>query len=168
MNQDCVSARYFGWSGASIWTSERTRCGLPVILRVRSSIAFIVRVVGRSRIVKQLVLPADGQDIGMFGDDPERIEALRPGNAERIVGAQPAIGIMKAMIGIGGRIDEGRGNVGWNIHGVFRVPQKSLRRGIIPSQRIAVNRRAGAGSLCRVTDLFGISRQPSSILAFSG
>ena len=50
MNQDCVSARYFGWSGASIWTSERTRFGVPVILRVRSSIAFIVSVVGRSAL----------------------------------------------------------------------------------------------------------------------
>jgi len=50
MNQDCVSARYFGWSGASIWTNERTRFGVPVILRVRSSIAFIVSVVGRSAL----------------------------------------------------------------------------------------------------------------------
>src|SRR5450759_3346379 len=52
-------------------------------------------------IVKEIVLPADGLDMGMFGDDPERIEALRPRNAERIVGPEPAIGIMKAMIGVG-------------------------------------------------------------------
>ena len=120
------------------------------------------------RIVKQLVLPADGQDMRMLGDDPERIETLRPGDAKRIVGPQPAIGIMQAMIGVGGRVDEGCGNVGRNIHGVSRIPQKSLQSGIISSPRVTVNRRADAGSPCQVTDSFGISRQPSSILAFSG
>jgi hypothetical protein len=95
--------------------------------------------------VKQLVLPADGQDMRVFGDNPERIETLGPGNAERIVGPQPAIGIMQAMIGVGGRVDEGRGNVGRNIHGIFRIPQRSLQRRIIrcgkplPGRRIVWN-----------------------------
>ena len=115
MNQPCVSARYFGWSGASICTSERTRFGPPVILRV-ALLDRLVRQRGRPvRIVKQLVLPADGLDMGMLCHDPERIEPLRPRNAERIVGAQPAVAVVDAMVGIGGRIDEGRGNVGGNV-----------------------------------------------------
>ena len=61
--------------------------------------------------MKQIVLPADSLDVGMFGDNPERIEALRPRNAKRIVGPQPAIGIMKAMIGVSRRIHQRRGYV---------------------------------------------------------
>ena len=35
--------------------------------------------------------------------------------AERVVGAKPAVAVMDAVVGIGGRIDEGGGNVGGNI-----------------------------------------------------
>jgi hypothetical protein len=80
----------------------------------------------------------------MPGDDPKRIEPLGPGDAERIVGPEPAISIMQAMIGVGDRVDEGRGYIGWNIHGFFHVPQRSLQGGIILSRRNAVNRRAVA------------------------
>jgi hypothetical protein len=51
----------------------------------------------------------------MFGDDPERIEAFRPRNAERIVGPEPAIGIMQAMIGVSCGIDQGGRNLRWNV-----------------------------------------------------
>src|SRR6266404_5576610 len=79
------------------------------------------------RIVKEIVLPADGLDMGMSGDDPERIEAYWPRNAERIVGPEPAIGIVKAMIGIGGGIDQRRGNVGWEVGGVTQAQDRTLR-----------------------------------------
>ena len=72
-----------------------------------------VRQRGRAvGIVKQLVLPADGLDIGMLCHYPERIEAVRLGKPERIVGAEPAVAVVDAMVGIGGRIDERGGNVG--------------------------------------------------------
>jgi hypothetical protein len=76
--------------------------------------------------VKEIVLPAHGLDMGMFGDDPERIEALRPRNAERIVDPEPAIGIMKAMIGVGCGIDERRGNVGREVGVVTQAQIRTL------------------------------------------
>ena len=79
------------------------------------------------RIMKKIVLPADGLDVGVFGHHPEWIEALRPRNAERIVGPKPAIGIMKAMIGIGRRIHQRRGRVGRKIDFDGRAHNRTLR-----------------------------------------
>jgi len=56
--------------------------------------------------MEQLVLAADGLDMRVLCHDPERVELLGPGNAERVVGTQPAVAVMDAMIGIGGRVDE--------------------------------------------------------------
>ena len=75
-----------------------------------------VRQRGRAvGIVEQLVLAADGLDMGMLCHHPERIEILRPRDAERIVGAEPAVAVVDAVVGIGGRIDERGGNVGGNV-----------------------------------------------------
>ena len=49
MNQAWVSARYFGWSGASICTRLRTRCGLPPIMaRTAASASLVVITVALS------------------------------------------------------------------------------------------------------------------------
>ncbi len=77
--------------------------------------------------MEKIVLPADGLDVGVFGHHPERIEPLHPRNAERIVGPKPAIGIMKAMIGIGCRIHQRRGNVGRKIGFDGRAHNRTLR-----------------------------------------
>ena len=75
-----------------------------------------VRQRGRAvGIVEQLVLAADGLDMRMLCHDPERIELLGPRDAERVVGAEPAVAVMDAMVGIGGRIDERGRNVGGNV-----------------------------------------------------
>jgi hypothetical protein len=48
-NHDWVMSRYLGWSGASICTRVRTRCGLPpVIERTIRSPSMVVKVVGMS------------------------------------------------------------------------------------------------------------------------
>ncbi len=75
-------------------------------------------------IVEQLVLAADGLDMRVFCHHPERIEVLRPRHAEWVVGAEPAIAVMNATIGIGGRVDEGGRNVGWNVD----IPVQGGRR----------------------------------------
>ncbi len=75
-----------------------------------------VRQRGRTvGVVEQLVLAADSLDMGVFCHDPERIELLGPGNAERIVGAQPTVAVMDAVVGIGGGIDERGRNIGGNV-----------------------------------------------------
>ena len=65
--------------------------------------------------MKQLVLAADGLDMRVLGHDPERIELLGPGNAERIVGAEPTVAVMNAVVGIGGRINQRGRNVGGDV-----------------------------------------------------
>jgi len=66
-------------------------------------------------VVKQFVLAAHGQDIRVPCDHPERGEFFRPRNAERIVGAKPAVTIMDAVVGIGSRSHERCRDFGWNI-----------------------------------------------------
>jgi hypothetical protein len=65
--------------------------------------------------VEQLVLAADGLDMGMLCHDPERVELLGSGDPERVVGAQPAVAVMDAVVGISGRVDERRRDVGGNV-----------------------------------------------------
>jgi hypothetical protein len=76
----------------------------------------LVRQRGRAvGVVEQLVLTADGLDMRMFRHGPERVELFGPGNAERVVGAQPAVAVMDAMVGISGRIDQRGRNVGGDV-----------------------------------------------------
>jgi hypothetical protein len=75
--------------------------------------------------VKEIVLPADGLDMSMLGDNPEWIEILRPGDAERIVGPEPAIGIVKAMIGVGCGINERRRNLGREVGVVTQAQNRN-------------------------------------------
>jgi hypothetical protein len=75
-----------------------------------------VRQRGRAvGIMEKLVLAADGLDMRVLCHDPERVELLRPCDAERIVGAQPAVAVMDAVVGIGGRVDERGRNVGGDV-----------------------------------------------------
>jgi hypothetical protein len=80
---------------------------------------FLDRPVGQGGrpvgIVEQLVLAADGLDMRVLRHHPERIEPLGPRDAERVVGTQPAVAVMDAMAGIGGRIDQGCRNIGRDV-----------------------------------------------------
>ena len=65
--------------------------------------------------MEEIVLPGDGEDIGVPRHDPERVIALGPRDPERIVGAQPAVSVVNAVVGVSARIDQRRGDVGGNV-----------------------------------------------------
>src|SRR5665213_1830162 len=124
-------------------------------------------------IMKELVLAADGQDMRVFGDDPERVEFLGPCNSQRIVGTEPAIAVMQAVIGVGGRIDEGRRNLRGNvdipvqgrchIHGFFSALREPLYTGLVLLQ--SKTNQSAACFPCRESSRFDQLRH--SVLALS-
>ena len=65
--------------------------------------------------VEEGVLAADLQDVGVFGRHPERVEALDIGLAKRVVGPQPAEGVVdRRILGVGLGRDHGAGDIVWN------------------------------------------------------
>src|SRR6266851_4394188 len=57
--------------------------------------------------VKEVVLTADLEDIGVPGDDPERIVACRSRDPQRIVGAKPGIALVDSSVRVSLGIDDG-------------------------------------------------------------
>jgi|GEM_PF-5347858 hypothetical protein len=66
-------------------------------------------------IVEQLVLAADDLNVRVSGHHPERIEPFGSRDAERVVGPQPAIGVVDPVVGIGSRTDQRRRDVGGDV-----------------------------------------------------
>ena len=113
MNQAWVRTRYFGWSGASICTRLRTRCGLPPVISRTARVGLLADDGGGLVAgVEQRVLAADLQDVGVAGHHPEGVEALGlRAPPSGLVGAQPGVGLVDARVGIGRGIDQRRGEV---------------------------------------------------------
>src|SRR6266851_9289946 len=57
--------------------------------------------------MKEVVLTADLEDIGVPGDDPERVVACRLRYPQRIVGAKPGIALVNSSVRVSRGIDEG-------------------------------------------------------------
>jgi len=94
-------------------------------------------------IVKQTVLPADVENVGVARDDPERIAFIMARDAERVVGAQPAIGVVDAVVGVGARIDQRRNDVGGNVE-IFLLhlsfnPEKTLDESLLQRTKDAMH-----------------------------
>ena len=53
---------------------------------------------GKITVMEQRILPADVQDVGVLGDDPEWRATLQFGPAKGIIGAQPAEGFVEAAL----------------------------------------------------------------------
>ena len=61
---------------------------------------------------EQVVLAADLQDVGVLGHDPEGMDPLQPRLAQGVVGAQPAVGVVRRRIlGVGLGRDHRAGDV---------------------------------------------------------
>jgi hypothetical protein len=64
-------------------------------------------------VVEELVLELDLADVGLPGDDPERIEAFGLGDVERRLGAQTGEGFVdRSTRSIGFGVNDGGGDIG--------------------------------------------------------
>ena len=96
---------------------------------------------------EELGVSLDGHDVGVLGDQPDRVEALELGQPERVVGAQPGIGWKDGvlLVGVGARQHSCAGDLVRNQ--VFLLGGCLLRHYSISFRagRLAIGRCRGPG-----------------------
>ena len=102
MNQPCVSSAVFRMVRRVHLYQRAHQIGAAGDLAdALSSSARLVSVVGRSALWNRSFCRLIAWICALLGHHPERIELLRLRDPERIVGAQPAIAVVDAIVGIG-------------------------------------------------------------------